>query len=435
VWLLQLVFPTVVLAQVFWFRDEDSVGRFGLVLLGLCLLWYAGCFLGLAAPAGRRWIATHCAQLIALYVSLTVSLVGSEAVYRWVRGPNYLQYSPDLGWGLVPGVSDNGEYGWRRPAYPNVKPPGCFRIVCLGDSTTFCRGCSWDKAWPHQLEVFLNQDPDWSRTHGITQVLNLGVSGYGPDQALIALKKFGLAYAPDVVIFHLCVNDFADVSFEYDWGMYTWPGVKRYRPYFILKDGHLLQGRDHVPLPRDGFGNVLDGELQPSFFQLMLLSSLRHQAKSWFDGPPRDDALPLNFGHWPIHDAFREKYLAARPLVWALIKEMSRVSREAGAVFLVSLSPTFMRVAGDDPPWRTASFLHEYKEDTRAAGVPAIDCVHEYFSEGGRDRFLLRNDRWHLNPEGNALIAQTTQRWLREDYPTAKNAWRPSQARLNAKGR
>jgi hypothetical protein len=104
---------------------------------------------------------------------------------------------------------------------------------------------------------------------------------------------------------------------------------------------------------------------------------------------------------------------------------MSNVSREAGAAFLLTLSPTSIRAAEDHPPWRVASFLREYEEDYRANGVPAVNCVREYFANGGNARYLRSNDAYHLNPEGNRLIAQTTWQWLKDEYP---------QTKLHAKG-
>ncbi len=88
---------------------------------------------------------------------------------------NNCRYSPILGWALNPGHGDVGAHGWRGPSIPRKKADGHFRIVCAGDSTTFGDGCSWQDAWPHQLETCLNQDADWTRTNGITEVLNLGV--------------------------------------------------------------------------------------------------------------------------------------------------------------------------------------------------------------------------------------------------------------------
>ena len=114
---------------------------------------------------------------------------------------------------------------------------------------------------------------------------------------------------------------------------------------------------------------------------------------------------------------YRDKYQAARPLVWALIKEMARISRESGAQFLVTLSPHDMSPGQDRSPWRVASFLEEFAADARSAGVPARQCIAEFFARGGNGRFVLSNELNYLNGQGNGFIATATRNWLTENYP------------------
>jgi hypothetical protein len=424
-WLLQLVLPTIALFHVvIWIIDPLPLGRFGYLLLVFCLLWYAVCFLALALGAGRRWIATHPTLLVVLYVLIVPSLVAAEVAARNIhtgeydpRAPHITKLSPDLGWSLNPGVADIGEHGWCLPYYPREKSPGHFRIVCIGDSATLSARCSWRDTWPHQLEVLLNQDADWTRSHGVTEVLNLGVLMYGPDQSLLALKNYGLSYSPDLVIFHLCSDDFADASFDYYWKLNY--DTKMYKPFFVLKDGQLIQGRDHVPSPTDPSGKprAYARKILPGW-RLSLLSFLRAQGIKLLRGKaPKKQPDPMNY-HWPIHDTFRDQYAAARPLVWALIKDMSRLSNVAGAGFVLTLSPCHMTSAEDHSPWRIASFRREYQQDAKAAGIPAFDCVSEYFAAGGNDRFQRDETSADLNAEGNAFIARSTYGRLKEQDST-----------------
>ena len=122
-----------------------------------------------------------------------------------------------------------------------------------------------------------------------------------------------------------------------------------------------------------------------------------------------------NNPRWPIRAGFLTEYNRARPLVWALVREMAKASSEAGSQFLVTLSPTFMETPSDAPPWRVGSFLQEYQADAAAAWVPAINCVAEYFAKGGNARFLSAPDPYHLNSQGNALVAQHIMGWLKEN--------------------
>ncbi len=436
VWLFQLVVPTLALPLA-WRRLHEPypADRLALLLIIFCLLWCGGCFLVLATRVGRRWVASHPAQLIGLYVSVTLSLAAAEGICRMfdstdrqgVFGVRFMDYSPILGWKLIAGVDDIGGHGWRGASVSHQKSDRHCRIVCVGDSTTFGYLCSWEEAWPHQLEIALNQDADWVRDNGTTEVLNLGVSGYGPDQSLLALKEFGLAYSPDIVIFHLCLNDFADVTGDRS---VTPGGFTRYKPFYVLKEGHLVLARDRVPLPRDPEGNAYDpanperSARGSRVFRSALWHVVRKQAQNLLTGAWRKREADVSHPqYWPIHDSFRATYATTRPLVWAMIKEMSRAANEAGAVFLVTLSPANMKFVNrpeDAPPWRVATFLREYESDARAAGVPALDCVQEYFAAGGNERFLIQEDGYHLNPKGNAFVARATASWLAKEYQAAK---------------
>jgi hypothetical protein len=426
IWVFQLVFPTIALAHVvIWVLDPWPLGRFGYLVLSCCLVWYGACILTLALRPGRRWIEGHQALFVVLYMLFATSVAVAELTCRATptidydpRLPHITRLSPELGWALHPRAGDIGEHGWRRPAYAHEKSPGHFRIVCIGDSTTFGVNCTWQDAWPRRLEVLLNNDPDWSRSHGVTEVLNLGVLMYGPDQSLLALQNFGLAYSPDLVIFQLSSDDFVDASFDYYWKMNF--NHKMYKPCFILKDGKLVQARDRCPPPTDAAGNAVKPETQilPDA-QLFLFSFLRVRFQRLLRGEPARKPEALSQAHWPLHDSFTADYHASRPLVWAIINEMSRLSREHGARFVLSLSPHHMPGADDNPPWRVASFRQEFELQAAAVGIPAFDCVPEYFAGGGNDRFQSGSAGNYLNPEGNALIASLTMRWLKNADATA----------------
>jgi lysophospholipase L1-like esterase len=435
VWLVQLILPTIGLCLgLNHLDDPDPINRIARGLMAFCLLWYGGCLLLMAIRKGQTWIATHTAQLLCLYISFAVSLAAAEAFCRTFVdtnlppsfGPRCVQFSPYLGWVPIPGFEEIGAHGWRGPAIPCSKAPGHFRIVCVGDSTTFGFHCSWEDAWPHQLETVLNQDCEWTRKNGRTEVLNLGVPGYGPDQSMIALKKFGLAYSPDIVIFQLCLNDFADASYDHHW--LKLGGSIQYKPSFVLEDGHLVRRRDLVPLPRDPSGRKFDpadrskSAQSARLFESALWNLVRKRTQAVFTMGSRPRRVQFPQQHWPIQEALRANYAQARPLVWALITEMSRAAAESRAVFVLTLSPCGMHLVNgpeDSPPWRVGTFLREYEDDARAAGIPALNCMSEYFRAGGNDRFLLPQDPYHLNPQGNAFIAQTTAQWLKSGHPSA----------------
>jgi lysophospholipase L1-like esterase len=321
-----------------------------------------------------------------------------------------MEYSRELGWRLVRGKDGVGEHGWRGPYRTTSKPKGCFRIVCLGDSSTHGYTCPWDEAWPHQLELLLNADFSWTIAHGKTEVINLGVTAFGTDQELLALKQEGLSFHPDMVILHMCANDFYDVSVDHKASERFF--VPYHKPFFALEEGRLVLKRDYAPRHTHPSGRVYNAGDPLSFG---LHSVVLQKVEWWIER--MDIGRDPNEERVPILEAYQAEYARARPLLWALVREIANTSIAAGSRFLVTLSPTLMNAPTDVPPLRVGSFLQEYQADAAAAGVPAINCVAEFFAAGGNDRLRGETDIYHLNRQGNALVARHIMRWLKANVP------------------
>src|SRR5262245_37250811 len=144
-------------------------------------------------------------------------------------------FSPTRGWALREGLRDlpafghlvssnsQGLRGTREFAYERT--PGVPRIVVLGDSFTFGEEVSDDETYSRRLEALLPG----------SEVLNLGVHGYGQDQMLIYLREEGVRYGPDVVLLGfiaedmdrnlLAFRDFAKPHFVLDGGTLALRGV------------------------------------------------------------------------------------------------------------------------------------------------------------------------------------------------------------------
>lgn len=91
--------------------------------------------------------------------------------------------------------------GFRTKEFAAEKPPGLFRIICLGGSTTVI-GRTNRETYPALLEVKLREEfPDRE-----LEVLNFGVSKYGTGE-VIELALRSLRYRPDLVIKYNGAND------------------------------------------------------------------------------------------------------------------------------------------------------------------------------------------------------------------------------------
>lgn len=88
-----------------------------------------------------------------------------------------------------------------------AKSDGVFRIACLGDSMTMGYGVEAEDTYPKVLEGLLNE----RLGEGRVEVINMGVSNYGPWQSNILFRERGLALEPDLVIYQvLPENDVRD---------------------------------------------------------------------------------------------------------------------------------------------------------------------------------------------------------------------------------
>jgi lysophospholipase L1-like esterase len=111
------------------------------------------------------------------------------------------------------------------------KPAGTFRILLLGDSFMEALQVSADS----MLATLMERDLT-SATGRPVEVINGGVSGWGTNDELRYLTKYGLAYHPDLVVVAMTLhNDISD---------------NLRREWYTVKDGALV---DLDPPPKSWF--------------------------------------------------------------------------------------------------------------------------------------------------------------------------------------
>jgi len=162
------------------------------VLIGLLCLGEYGARVYLDAFASREQF-----QRFATVEGLRAS---EEHAPRFVRH-YYLGYMPTPGYSS--GDNHHTESGFRGAEFPLHKPPGTYRIVCMGGSTTYGACVDDDRdAYPAQLEGLL-------RESGVkaAEVINAGTHGWTSFETLINFELRVLELEPDMVIVHHAVND------------------------------------------------------------------------------------------------------------------------------------------------------------------------------------------------------------------------------------
>ena len=166
------------------------------------------------------------ALLIALSILSTIGLcevllVIFSPVAMVTSGYKLTENGRKYGWGFDPyqlvrvvnpdsGVSYQdrvNSQGWRDVEHNIINTNKSFRILVLGDSNTYGYIVPRDALYTRVLEKKLNE------LGYNVEIISMGYSGWGTDQQLEALKKEGLRYRPDLVIFQITSNDLDDNFF------------------------------------------------------------------------------------------------------------------------------------------------------------------------------------------------------------------------------
>ncbi|MFT7486211.1 MAG: lysophospholipase L1-like esterase [Candidatus Paceibacteria bacterium] len=131
-----------------------------------------------------------------------------------IEGHPYLAYAPKKDF-VSPEESrqkiTHNSLGFRGPEISEQKPPGVFRIMCLGGSSTYGHGpTSNERTWPYRLQKRLSMArPDLS-----IEVINGGCQGYTSFESLTNYAFRGIPLEPDMIIVYHAINDMRGALYE-----------------------------------------------------------------------------------------------------------------------------------------------------------------------------------------------------------------------------
>lgn len=133
-----------------------------------------------------------------------------------------------LGWRPQPGVNNNVDHinaqGLRALRDFEARPPGAVtRVSVFGDSFVYGTEVATRQAWPTLLD----------ENESTLEILNYGVPGYGPDQALLRFQAEAKDLAPDIAILAITTPSLTRIL--------TVSSVfHSAQPYFLTKPRYLL---------------------------------------------------------------------------------------------------------------------------------------------------------------------------------------------------
>lgn len=301
-------------------------------------------------------------------------------------------------------VIHTNAFGMRDRPHSVEKPPGVFRIVLLGDSFMEAFQVDFEDALASLLEEQLARGTDRE-----IEVINAAVSGWGTDQQLTWLKRYGLRFEPDLVLVAMTLhNDVLD---------------NLRQTFHHLEDGELVE-RPRIETP---WLSYHWSRLKARCTALLHLCALAYHATRQ---PQVGEAVRELDSHVVglLRKRSPPRIVHGWDLTRALLDETRQVARQSGArtaVFLIPLAiqlsearlGRFLQDHGLAPE---AVALERPQAQVRAwgerVGVPVIDLLPAFrrrVAHGAGPFYLLPGDG-HWNEAGHALAAEAVARELAE---------------------
>ena len=236
------------------------------------------------------------------------------------------------------------------------------------------------------------------------EVANLGQSGYGPQQELAVLRRFGFKLSPKVVLwFFFEGNDLSDVA-RYERFTQDWEEIVRKRESFIQRSfiRNLL-----VTLVGFTSPNQNNDGTEARRRSGTLLSNQNNPSKTIYfayAGAPlsQDDLVSL--------DTVENSLLQAHKL-----------SADSGAQFLVAFVPTKFRVYRDfcefpedgyGRGWKPSDLPSRMKAWCKDNGISYLDLTPALKQSAARGELVYFPDDGHWNAEGHKVVAEAVSKFI-----------------------
>lgn len=281
-------------------------------------------------------------------------------------------YDPAKGWVPRPNLRDEAVFDGKilntnsrglrgAEEYSYERTPGRTRILILGDSFTFGDEVSDNETYSYYLRKMI---PD-------SEIINMGVHGYGHDQMLIYLKEEGIKYKPDIVI----------LGFVYEDIQRNTLGFRDFaKPEFEVRNGELLLTNTPVPSPE--------------------------QILKWEWARPKTYDLLRIFCNRLLHNRFTYRYGLfegkTKEVTGRILDEMVELIGSIDAVPVFVYLPVRDEIEDPDEIIRGEAYLYEYC--TKNGKVKCFSA-RPYFTRKIRqgETFSLTG---HWSPLGHLTVAE-----------------------------
>ncbi len=234
-------------------------------------------------------------------------------------------------------------------------------------------------------------------------VANLGQSGYGPQQELIVLKRYGLPLRPKVVLWLFFEgNDLLDVS-RYERSVRDWETTVKANHGFVSRSFTKNSLR------------VLRGFLQRRRED----SAEAHRRSGRFRLRP-DEELYFAYPGSPLSQEDEASLTKTKQI----LSEAARLSRAKGSRFVLVYLPITFRVYRDlcDFPkdgygrtWTLNNLPERLQEWSKEQKIPFLDLTEPLKRAAARGELVYFPDDGHWNGRGNQVGAEAVERFIEEN--------------------
>lgn len=278
------------------------------------------------------------------------------------------------------GFMVEGEYrinslGLRNGEISKTKPPGSFRIICLGNSTTFGWKVKEEDAYPQRLQALFTHSDSSIRV----EVVNAGITGYSSHQGKIFFKRDILPLEPDLLVVNYGWNDLLPAKF----------GI----------------ADKEQKLPPQRVLSLQDFFSEFRFYQLLKSAWVKRFVKSGSAGKEAHRVSP--------HD-FRDNLL-----------KIARDAKEdnVGVVFLTDPVASIEAFWGKGKISRVHQVNQLYNQAILSLaedeGLRVLDLAPLFYRRG--DLYDDgKTDYIHYNAKGHQLVAETIYQYLKDNHLVVK---------------
>lgn len=349
----------------------------------------------MARGAGKNRIRTGLQRLLLAVISLALVLGITEIAARVAEpGPFTLfdrtPYSLDSTFGHVheagfEGCWDGTWYsidsrGMRGADWRPTFAESEYRVLAVGDSSTFGKGVLDRDAWPRQLERMLRES--LGQTIEV-HVANAGVNGYSGSQYLEVLRRSGPELKPQLVVMAFSLNDFPNV-------------VERVDNAVWHSQANL---RSKVPADvRDALGRfALFRWMRATYYEM-------NRERDWERAEELAGEVSTNSPRQEL------RFARAKERMAGVVEEARKVGAHVLIVLLPYESQVYLEAFEKSPVERLRALCDEL-------AVPFLELVEDFraVARESQDppRLFLRGDRYHPTAEGYRIVAEGVFRAVR----------------------